>query len=123
MPTGLVEYHDGVLIGDQPTAELVEEQAHRLGRDDRHDQREAIAGGRPHRAEQVHPGVALVAKSRRPLPARLPAVADPAQGGSGQRPRARPRRGDSRCCKARQPLDIPHGLDKWDNRDYIRHRK
>ena len=51
MPTGLVEHHNGVLVGCQLVAGSVEKQAHRLGRDDWHHQREPSAGGRLHRAE------------------------------------------------------------------------
>ncbi len=38
-------------------------------------EREAVAGGGPHRREQVRPGVALVAQARRALPAGEPAMA------------------------------------------------
>ena len=78
MPTGSVENHNGVLVGRQLVADPVEEQAHRFGRDDRHHQREPSAGSRLHRAEQMNPGVTLVAQTRWPFSARPPAMADAA---------------------------------------------
>src|SRR5215218_8433682 len=55
--------------------ETVQERLHGFGRDARQHEREALAGGGPHRREQVRPGVALIAQARRTLAAAPPAVA------------------------------------------------
>ena len=78
MPAGLVEHHDGMLIIGKLKADPAEKQAHRFGRDDRHYQCEPPAGGRLHRAEQMNPGITLVAQSGWPFSARPPAMADAA---------------------------------------------
>jgi hypothetical protein len=51
MPIGLVEHHDGVLVGCQLVTDPVEEEVCRSVRDDRHHQSEPPAGDRLHRAE------------------------------------------------------------------------
>ena len=78
VPAGLIEHHHGVLVFGEAGGEAVEKDAHCLGRDHRQDEREAIAGGGPDGAEQMHPGVALIAQAGRALAARPPAMTDPA---------------------------------------------
>ena len=65
-----------MLVLDQRRRKLAEEGVHRRGRDLREDEGEAVAGRRPDGAEEVGPGVALVAQTRRPLATGEPAMAD-----------------------------------------------
>jgi hypothetical protein len=74
VPTGLIEHHDGVFVLADYGGEAVEELLHCLGVGVRHDKGEAVVV--LDRREDVGEGEALVAQSRRTLPA-PPDVAGP----------------------------------------------
>ena len=78
MPSGLVQHHHGVLAVLALGGEAFQEQAHRLGRDLRQHELGALASGRLEGGEDVCPGEAPVAQSRRALALQPPAMADAA---------------------------------------------
>ncbi|SRR5689334_16263417 len=78
MPAGTIEHHDGVLIRWQRRREVGEELVHRLGRDLGQHEGEALAGGWLDGAEEMGPGIALIAQAGWALAAGEPAVADAA---------------------------------------------
>ena len=75
VPSGLVQHHHGVLVSVALGGEAFQEQAHRFGRDLRQHERGALARGGLDGGEDVGPGEAPVAQTRRALPLQPPAVA------------------------------------------------
>ncbi len=78
VPAGLIERDKGMLVGCEVLTELGEKQAHRLGRDLGHHQREPRAGCRVDDGKQMHPSVATIAKAGRARTTPPPTMADAA---------------------------------------------
>ena len=76
VPAGLVHNHDRVFVSGECCGELVEEHLHRVGVQLWQHQRECPPGLGLNSREQMNPGIALIAETRRPLAAREPAMAN-----------------------------------------------
>ena len=78
MPTGLIQHHGRVFVSGEGRGKAGEEHLHGGRVQLRQDQRKPLPGARLDRGEQMRPGVALIAQTRRPPATREPAMADPA---------------------------------------------